>query len=67
MNCQDCPYLSMCGQFSDPNSPCQNFDAFKREEEEWYQEEMQYQENLNSMIENMYSYDEDGFCDGFPR
>jgi DUF1680 family protein len=42
-------------------------DYYKKEEEEWYQEEMQYQENLKSMFENMYSYDEDGFCDGFPR
>lgn len=64
MTCQECPYKSIC---SNPNSPCQNYDTYKKEEEEWYQEEMQYQENLNRMIENMYSYDENGFCDGFPR
>lgn len=64
MTCQECPYESIC---SNPTSPCQNYDTYKKEEEEWYQEEMQYQENLKSMFENMYSYDEDGFCDGFPR
>lgn len=66
MNCQDCPYLSMCGQFSDPTSPCQNFDAYKREEEEWYQEEMQYQENLNNIFNGLYDCDEGWGLDGFP-
>lgn len=64
MECQKCPYRSIC---SNPTSPCQNYDTYKKEEEDWYKEEMQYQESLNSMINNMYSYDEDGFCDGFPR
>lgn len=64
MTCQECPYENIC---SNPTSPCQNYDIYKKEEEEWYEEEMQYQENLNRMIEDMYSYDEDGFCDGFPR
>ena len=64
MECQKCPYESIC---LNPTSPCQNYDTYKEEEEDWYKEEMQYQENLNSMLENMYSYDEDGFFDGFTR
>lgn len=63
MDCQNCPYNSMCEQAANPSAPCMNFDAFKREEEDWYQEEMQFEENMR----NLYSYDENGFCDGFPR
>ena len=62
MDCQNCPYNSMCEQAANPSAPCMNFDAFKREEEDWYQEEMQFEENMRKL----YSYDDDGFCDGFP-
>lgn len=62
-----CEYSNTCTK-CESKSPqeCEDFKTMKKEEEEWYQEEMAYQENLNALIGDMYHYDDQGFCDGFP-
>lgn len=64
MICDKCSYKILCpSQFvGDKLEDCQNYQCFVGEELEWYEEEMQFQKNM----EQLYTYDEDGFCDGFP-
>lgn len=62
-----CEYSNTCKECKAKSSQeCEDFKLLKKEEEDWYQEEMAYQQNIQDSTYNMYHYDEQGFCDGFP-
>ena len=64
MTCEKCPYASCELQFSGNDiKDCPRYQENVAEEQEWYEEELRFQENMRQL----YQYDENGFCDGFPR
>ena len=64
MICTKCPYSGFCdnGFTGEKLEECKDYQEFEHLQEEWYEEEMNFLKNM----QQLYTFDENGFCDGFP-